>query len=294
MSSAAIEYPVREWSDVYHRLVSFENLVRHYGVWQLGKAITDLKDIQHSALRACDAGCRDVMVPHERMEQLIKPVFEYTRMQCEQIDLKSAISRIDGPTRNAFMRPVTYDVLCNHIQALLDAIESELCNRRFAFVPDAKAKVLDVLGNEWKPVWNVLPDAERDATDAVECYALDKNTASVFHSMRVAEHCVRALAKRLRVTLTHKGQSQPIDFADWGKVITGCNNAIARAREMSPGQKQQGRLELYSDAAQHCLFMKDIWRNNISHTRKPYNEGEAIGVLIRVRDFALFVATKVL
>jgi hypothetical protein len=48
----------------------------------------------------------------------------------------------------------------------------------------------------------------------------------------------------------------------------------------------------YSDAADHCEFMKDIWRNNVSHTRKAYSDPEAVAVLQRVREFMEFLAVN--
>ena len=54
---------------------------------------------------------------------------------------------------------------------------------------------------------------------------------------------------------------------------------------MPKGPKRQEKLELLSDAADHCVFMKDIWRNSVSHTRNPYKKSEAIAALDRVRDF---------
>ena len=74
---------------------------------------------------------------------------------------------------------------------------------------------------------------------------------------------------------------------DNGKEI---KNKITRARTAPAGPKKQAKLEFYSDAADHCVFMKDIWRNNVSHSRKPYKPGEAQAVLERVRDFMIFLA----
>jgi hypothetical protein len=95
---------------------------------------------------------------------------------------------------------------------------------------------------------------------------------------------------------TQKGKIEPLEFAAWDKIITACTNQIyqiSKARAMDIGPKRQAKLELFSDASQHCLFMKDIWRNNISHARRPYIEPEALTVLSRVRDFAVLVATRI-
>jgi hypothetical protein len=65
---------------------------------------------------------------------------------------------------------------------------------------------------------------------------------------------------------------------------------IDKIRKRPIGPKREADLAMYSDAADHCLFMVDIWRNNISHTRQPYNEPEALAVLERVKDFMKFLA----
>lgn len=84
----------------------------------------------------------------------------------------------------------------------------------------------------------------------------------------------------------------PIESGTWDKVITACKGKIDAIRKKPIGPKKQAQLEFYSDAGDHCLFMKDIWRNNISHTRKPYNKPEALAVLERVRDFMKFLAAN--
>ena len=187
----------------------------------------------------------------------------------------------------------------------MPSVEAEIRHVKTAFMNDAmKRKFIavpskpydysdyvekdDLFGSE---VATAFPDTKPDVRDSGNCLAVGLYTASVFHLMRSAEHCLRFLAKRLKVTLTHRGSNHPIEYADWDKIITGCKNEITNARGLSHGAKRQAKLELYSDAADHCLFMKDIWRNNISHTRKPYIESEAMSVFERVRDFARFCAT---
>lgn len=134
-----------------------------------------------------------------------------------------------------------------------------------------------------------LTTAFRDAEEAGKCLALDRPTASVFHSMRVAEHGLRALAKKLRVSLRDKGKSQPIEYADWNKVITAIKNKIASARSRPHGKDRAESLELYSNAADHCEYMKDIWRNDVCHTRKIYSNPEALGVIQRVKAFMMLL-----
>jgi hypothetical protein len=38
-------------------------------------------------------------------------------------------------------------------------------------------------------------------------------------------------------------------------------------------------------------YMKDIWRNELSHTRRRYNKAESLAVINRVRDFVQLIAS---
>jgi hypothetical protein len=147
------------------------------------------------------------------------------------------------------------------------------------------------MGHDWAKAWERIPSSKSDTQEAVYCYALDRNTACVFHLMRVAEFGLRALAKKLKVKLTHGGKTvYPIEFADWGTVISECKTKIDNARKTLPPGKRQKTMELYAEIADHCLFMKEIWRNNVSHARKPYTEHLALDAMVKVRNFMNFLA----
>lgn len=185
----------------------------------------------------------------------------------------------------------TPESMMAELRGLKETIVMELATRKFAYIPSPNDQYFEqekLFGDE---VYEKFPEARRDIKDAGNCLAVSLTTASVFHLMRAAEHGLRKLAKRLNVKLTHTGKPMPIEFGDWDKVITGIRNKIADARKLPAGPKRQAKLETYSSAADHCEYMKDIWRNSMAHTRKPYNEPEAIGVLERVRDFFRFLGS---
>jgi hypothetical protein len=131
-----------------------------------------------------------------------------------------------------------------------------------------------------------------DVREAGNCLCMDRSTACVFHLMRVSEHGLRALAKKLKVALTHKGNPQPLQYADWDKVITAINGRITAARSLTPGKRKVEQLNRYSDLADHCLYMKDIWRNEVSHARRSYNQAEALGAWNRVEAFMKMLAKE--
>lgn len=138
----------------------------------------------------------------------------------------------------------------------------------------------------------VFSNAKYDIMAAGNCLAVGLDTAAVFHLMRVAEHGLRSIARKVGVKLTDRGKPQPIEFATWDKVITAINNKIAAARSSPHGPIKNRRLQFYSDAAENCTYIRDLWRNEVSHTRKQYNGPEAKGVLNRVRDFMRLLAER--
>jgi hypothetical protein len=173
------------------------------------------------------------------------------------------------------------------LEHLKTAIDKDVKRYRYVQVMPDRFEYLSpmtVLGDK---VYAAFPDARGDITDAGNCLALELHTAAVFHLIRVAEHGLRALAAKVGAKLKDKGKKQPVEFADWSKVLTGINNRIAAARIKLPkGPKLNALLLFYSEAADHCLYRKEL-RNEISHTRTVYNGPEASGVMERVRAFMM-------
>jgi hypothetical protein len=211
--------------------------------------------------------------------------------ECQHLNLE--ISR-----QNAFSmkqkldrsHPYTAAEMLAELTLLMQTMVQELAKRKLAYI----APPYDVYFEQEKSfgdlVFDTFPEARQDLKDAGNCLAASLATASVFHLMRVAEYGLRRLAKKLRVKLTHSGRPMPIEFGDWNTIITGIKNKITVVRRTRSGPKRQAKLEAYSNAADHCEYMKDIWRNSMAHSRKPYKDTEAVGVLERVRDFMQFLS----
>jgi hypothetical protein len=177
------------------------------------------------------------------------------------------------------------------LQGLKDQIMFDRNLHRWARI-DVEFVPYFVSPNPWgNPVFETFPNAHGDIRDTGHAIACELYTAAVFHAMRVAEHGLRFLARTLRVTLIDKGKRQPVDHATWDKVINAARNRIAAARTMPAGPQKRARLGKFARAADHCDYMKDIWRNDIAHTQKAYSKDEASAVLGRVREFMQFLAS---
>lgn len=268
---------------------SLLEIVQNYNLWQLGQAIAWLKEVEGDSSFLAGLG-NNPIVPTERIDNFYRPMVSYTELQCGDIKLTAAVGRCSHfliALRNDSGLGLRYDELRHQAIALRQAIEGELPLRRFVFVPIEKAVFSDNPEGFWSiETWQRFSDARHDSNQAIDSYVFDLNTACVFHSMRVAEYGLRALAKAVQVKLTQKkGKPHPIEFADLDKVITAVKNKIDKSRQRPHGAKRAAILQFYSDSADHCTYMKDVWRNEVSHTRKSYSAAEALGVMQRVRDF---------
>jgi hypothetical protein len=273
------------------RLWSIAEFMRHYNVWQLAHSVRFLTDVKWEASYVCDHGEEHTRVPQERVDTYFGPLLNLARLQIETLELKAAIVRCNL-FAVALRDGLTWNDLRVQTTVLIEAIDGELCFRRFAFVLSAKAEIHDRLGSDWNEIWTKFPEAKDDSKSAVDCYALEQNTACVFHLMRVAEIGLRAIAKNVGVRLTDKRKPMPVEYATWEKVLSAIKSKIDAAHTLPKGPRKSARLRFYSDAADQCAHFRDIWRNNVAHTRKPYNEGEAFGVMTRVREFMELLAKE--
>jgi hypothetical protein len=175
-----------------------------------------------------------------------------------------------------------------HVQlvAIIEGIQTNLESRKFMFVPADQAAYwsnIELFGDDF--IFGFPRPAMHEMVEAGNCFAAGRWTATVFHCMRVAEYGLRKLAKNLRVTISSKGKNCPIEYGDWDTVITAIRNKIKETRNLARGPKKEQGLKFYSSAVDHCEYMKDIWRNEISHTRRRYSKSESLAVINRVKEF---------
>ena len=177
-------------------------------------------------------------------------------------------------------------VLCAQLDAIIKGIKNNLDSRKFMFIPADQASYWNNLELFGKNAIFAFPEAATfEMLEAGRCFAAGRGTACVFHCMRVAEYGLRKLAVKLLVTITHNGKKCPLEYGDWNKVIAAIRSKIAEIRRFPVGPTKEQSLQFYSNAVDHCEYMKDIWRNELAHTRRTYSKAETLGVISRVRDF---------
>lgn len=211
------------------------------------------------------------------------------QQEMEKLGLEASARLTQKLIYDMASRNLSLESQLEQLDSIRHTIEIEIGQRYFAYIPSPNDKYFEkdkLFGDD---VHRIFPDARDEIKDAGNCIAASLPSAAMFHLMRIAELGLRRFAKKLRVTLKHSGKKMPLEFGEWDNVITEIQNKIKASRALPRGPKRQKQLEFYSDAADHCLFMKDIWRNTVSHARKRYKESEAIAAMDRVREFMQFL-----
>jgi len=265
----------------------------YFPVWQLVAALEFLQGIQTQLAGMRGHGHRDVILPKDILEDIAKRVM-YARTRCSSLELESAVTRIDDHVLRTLAKPsANVDQVFNQIKVLRELIESDLKWRRFGYVPTDRAKKLDRVEHDWADVQSHFKSAKDDIREAVECYALDCNTASVFHSMRIAERGLRALARKLGVKRIGP-QKHPLEFAEWGQVLSALRGKL-NSIQQSAGRsvRKAASAKFYADAASQADYLNEIWRKEVSHARGPYNAPEALNALTRTHDFMTLLSQRI-
>jgi hypothetical protein len=224
-------------------------------------------------------------------QQKFAKLFRGLHDSCAEMGVDRGILRqidvllVEHETATADRRP---SIVHARIRTVLTAIDEILESRKFFLLSEEEAGFYangKLFGESFQSKYSI--SATREALCAGNCYAASQYTACVFHCMRVAEYGLRKLATNsmLRVKLTDRGKPMPIEYATWNKVITAIRNKIAKVRSRADSVKKEADLQFFSSAADHCEYMKDLWRNEISHTRRWYKKEEALAAINRVKEF---------
>jgi hypothetical protein len=124
--------------------------------------------------------------------------------------------------------------------------------------------------------------------EAAKCLAFGRDTAAVFHLMRVIEDGIKAISKCLAI-------SDPIKEADrnWGVFLRKISDAIKARSSGTPTAWRQGEDKQFFE---NCLAsldaVKNAWRNPTMHVENKYSREEAIHIFGAVKGFMKKLASR--
>jgi hypothetical protein len=105
-----------------------------------------------------------------------------------------------------------------------------------------------------------------DISEAAKCLSLERPTACVFHLMRVAEHAVKRLGKRLQVAID-------VEKENWYQVILHVNKAVDQLPSNTVSQRRTK--QKLAGAAAHLNLVRIATRNDVMHPKATYTDEEA-------------------
>jgi hypothetical protein len=183
-----------------------------------------------------------------------------------------------GDTSRQDRRP---EVILIQYREFYNNLLTELASHVFFFVPSTRRVLYDDPAKWYgEPVTARFPEAARDFRDACQCFALSQWTATVFHAMRVLEHGLHDLARRLGVVF-----ASGVELENWKNIIDQIEKKIREKEDLPKGQQKSEDLQFYSEAASQFRYFKNAWRNHVSHSRTDYDEQGATDVLNHVKYF---------
>ena len=171
---------------------------------------------------------------------------------------------------------------CRQFIALRQAIKIELEQHYFYQYKKDKGLVFFHWKRDWKYVIISFPNAEIDIFSAVGCYALEHNTASVFHAMRVAELGLRSIARERSLQMP---KDKLVEWSNWQEIIKALDGEIFRIGQLPPGPEKDRLLAFYSGARADLNGFKDEYRNVVMHVRINFDDVGAASALRKVKEF---------
>ena len=116
-----------------------------------------------------------------------------------------------------------------------------------------------------------FPMMSEDIAEAGNCMALDRDTAAVFHLMRVMEIALQRLGDKLGIVF--------VDKKNWQNILEEVNKAIRALDQKDPQTKT------YAEISAHLCNVKLCWRNEVMHPKQTYTEEEAGTLFSAVKTF---------
>jgi hypothetical protein len=209
----------------------------------------------------------------------------FPQLKCAHID--SAVRRLKYWASNP---PNEWSELNTRARALRDAIDTEMKEYLYYQYPKDKGQKLQTFKPDWETALISFPETKLDAFSATDCWALQQNTASVFHSMRVAEAGLRALARERNVRLP---KNKPLEWGTWQEIIRALDEEIKIIGGKKAGATKDAALAFYSGARADLNGFKDEYRNQVMHVRATYSDFQAHRALTNVHAFMQRLSAKI-
>jgi hypothetical protein len=138
----------------------------------------------------------------------------------------------------------------------------------------------------WEDAVNQFPSAIYDIEESTLCLALERCTASVFHSICSLEAAIRALSRCLGIQDPTKAAGR-----NWGAMLKTVKSEID-LRWPSSTNRLSGDAEFFDSAYAALASMQNPWKNATMHLDQKYTLEEAAHLHEIIRGFMRKIASR--
>ncbi|SRR6266849_504177 len=139
-------------------------------------------------------------------------------------------------------------------------------------------------GNEFE---SKFPSAVYELDEAAKCIALMRDTACVFHLMRIMEIGIQAVRASLGIPSPIKDSER-----NWGKILEKIKEEMGRRSAAKPLEWNANDKEFFAEAYASLDAVRVAWRNTTMHVENKYTEDEAEHIFGAVRGFMKKLASR--
>jgi len=238
-----------------------------YGLASLTSGL--MNEVIRINLHIQESGEHNLQVADQDMDR-IWSMADLCRTVCKEFEWDQVMLRIER-LEARLNSGLTYTDLYAEVRVIKEMVEDNLKGQfiyRYSNERSAKIRSWQI---DWATVLKAFPSAEKDIKSAIDLWALSHPTASVFHVMRIIEIGIGCLAKDVGRTF---------DVQNWQNIINEIDSEIKKlGKTLQKGKSKNERLQFLSEATSELTFLKDGWRNYVSHNKVKYFDEDAYSAL---------------
>jgi hypothetical protein len=209
----------------------------------------------------------------------IPKLLELIKSICSDIDLIDVGKDIDRAINHINGGYPRRDEARFHIKHITDRITDDMQSQYFLHVKSDKVRYYRDSSIFGENVARKFPKAAEDIESSGKCFALGQYTATVFHLMRVMEHCVQRFGKKLKAPIN-------IETETWYQIMDHVHKAVNALPSGKKATARQNKMkEEYAMAAGRLDHVRIVWRNPVMHPKETYDENQSSEVLEGVGKF---------
>jgi hypothetical protein len=202
---------------------------------------------------------------------------------CELLELRVSKCKAERLLEELQNQACTFGDISHGLRELHDRIFDELGTALFFHLSVAREPYFR---EPWLTFGQIVaikfPAITRDIEEAGKCYGLKRNTACVFHLMRIMEHGLQELASQLNIET--RGPS-------WDSILVKIDKELSK-RYQDKGLVWIEREQYFAECASYLRAVKTAWRNPVMHVEDHYSDDETLSIYQTVQVFMKHLANN--